>query len=114
MPTVGVGEAVFPVLTSELTVGNTRRERGPGGNHRSAFSAEVLSPSSRIQASFFYSVEKTGRGFAGHGLRPFGRISELRASADGFDKQILSRYQWPVHWYQPGQQQHRPTNDDFR
>ena len=85
MPTVGVGDAVYPVLTSELAVG-TPAENAAQGETTGAFSAQVLSPS-RIQASFFYSREDRAR---------FGGMdSALRENlsaglADGLDKAILS------------------------
>ena len=50
MPTVGVGEAVYPVLTSELSV-HTPAENAAAAETTGAFSADVLSPS-RLQASF--------------------------------------------------------------
>ena len=62
MPTVGVGEAVYPVLTTNADVG-TPAENAAQGETTGSFSAEVLSPS-RLQASFFYSREDRAR-FAG-------------------------------------------------
>ena len=53
MPTVGVGEAIFPVLTKQLDV-RTPAENADADETTGAFSAEVLSPA-RLQASFFYS-----------------------------------------------------------
>ena len=85
MPTVGVGEAVFPVLTSELTVG-VPAENDPQTETTGAFSAEVLSPS-RIQASFFYSREDRAR-FAGMDAALRENLSA--GLSDGFDKQILA------------------------
>ena len=58
MPTVGVGEAVYPVLTKELDV-RTPAENIAADETTGAFSAEVLSPS-RIQAAFFYSARGPG------------------------------------------------------
>ena len=67
MPTVGVGEAVFPVLTQNAVVGTpaenaipTGTGLGTEGETTGSFSAEVLSPS-RLQASFFYSREDAAR-----------------------------------------------------
>ena len=85
MPTVGVGEAVFPVLTSELSVG-TPAENAAQAETTGAFSAEVLSPS-RLQASFFFSHEDRAR-FA-------GMDSSLRENLsmglmDGLDKQVMA------------------------
>ena len=66
MPTVGVGESVFPVLTKELDV-RTPAENADAAETTGAFSATVLSPS-RLQASFFYSREDRAR-FSGWMLR---------------------------------------------
>ena len=62
MPRVGVGEAVFPVLTTNATA-HTPAENAAAAETTGSFSADVLSPS-RIQASFFYSREDRAR-FAG-------------------------------------------------
>ena len=67
MPTVGTGEAVFPVLTKALDV-RFPAENADADETTGAFSADVLSPS-RIQASFFYSREDRAK-FHGNGRRP--------------------------------------------
>ena len=85
MPTVGVGEAVFPVLTSELSVG-TPAENAAQTETTGAFSAEVLTPS-RIQSSYFYSVEDRSR-FAGMDAALRANLSA--GLSDGFDKEILA------------------------
>ena len=85
MPTVGVGEKVFPVLTSELSVG-TPAENAEQGETTGAFSADVLSPG-RLQASFFYSREDRAR-FAGMDAALRENLSA--GLADGLDKAILS------------------------
>ena len=85
MPTVGVGEAVFPVLTKELDV-RTPAENADADETTGAFSADVLSPS-RIQASFFYSREDRAR-FAGMDESLRENLSE--GLADGLDKQIIA------------------------
>ena len=85
MPTVGVGEAVFPVLVSELTVG-TPGEGASQSESMGMFSADVLSPS-RIQASFFYSREDRAR-FAGMDAALRQNLSD--GLADGLDKQIIA------------------------
>ena len=78
-PSVGVGERVYPVLTSELAVG-TPAENAAQAETTGAFSADVLSPS-RLQARFFYSredrsqVRRDGLGPAGE---PYPR-SERRS-----------------------------------
>ena len=85
MPTVGVGEAVFPVLTSTLTVG-TPAENADQDETTGSFSATVLS-ASRLQASFEYSREDRSR-FAGMDAALRSNLSE--GLADGLDKAILN------------------------
>ena len=85
MPTVGVGEAVYPVLTSVLDV-RTPAENADADETTGAFSADVLSPS-RIQASFFYSREDRAR-FAGMDESLRENLSE--GLSDGLDKAIIS------------------------
>ena len=51
MPTVGVGEPVFPVLTQNADA-HTPAENAAAAETTGSFSADVLSPA-RIQASFF-------------------------------------------------------------
>ena len=84
MPTVGVGESVFPVLTSKLVVG-TPAEGIEQAETTGSFSAEVLSPS-RIQASFEYSREDRAR-FAGMDAALRENLS--MGLADGLDFQVL-------------------------
>ena len=64
MPTVPVGEAVFPVLTKNADV-HTPAENAAAAETTGSFSAQVLSPS-RLQASFFYSRGKRS-------VRPWNR-----------------------------------------
>ena len=85
MPTVGVGEAVFPVLTTNATVG-TPVENAEQGETTGSFSAEVLSPA-RLQAAFFYSREDRAR-FAGMDASLRQNLSE--ALSDGLDKQVVA------------------------
>ena len=84
-PSVGVGEAVFPVLTGTLDVG-TPAENAAQSETTGAFSSAVLVPS-RIQASFFYSREDRAR-FAGMDAALRQNLSD--GLADGLDKEILS------------------------
>ena len=65
MPTVGVGDQVFPVLTSRPTVGGPHTDSSEVAETTGAFSAEVLSPG-RFQASFFWRRTDAAR-FAGLG-----------------------------------------------
>ena len=85
MPTVGVGDAVFPVLTTNATV-RTPAENADAAETTGAFSADVLTPS-RLQAAFFYSREDRAR-FAGMDMALRENLS--MALADGLDDQILS------------------------
>ena len=84
MPTVAVGEAIYPVLTTNAAAG-TPAENDPQTETTGAFSADVLTPS-RIQASFYYSREDRAR-FAGMDEALRTNLSD--ALADGLDKQIL-------------------------
>ena len=83
-PIVPVGDATFPVLTSDPAAG-TPAENASQSETTGAFSADVLTPG-RIQASFFWSREDAAR-MAGMGdaLREAlqGGIS------DKLDKEIL-------------------------
>ena len=85
MPTVGVGEAVFPVLSSELAVG-TPAENAEQDETTGAFTADVLSPK-RLQASFFYSREDRAR-FAG--MDSALRENLSMGLSDGLDEQIIA------------------------
>ena len=85
MPTVGVGEVVYPVLTSTLTVG-TPAENAAQAETTGSFSTSVLSPG-RLQSSYFFSREDKARfAFMEDSLR-----ENLTAGlSDGLDDQILS------------------------
>ena len=85
MPTVGVGEAVYPVLTTNATV-HVPAEGGAAAETTGSFSAEVLSPT-RLQASFFYSREDRAR-FAG--MDSALRMNLADALSDALDKEILA------------------------
>ena len=85
MPTVGVGETVFPVLTSELTVG-TPAENAEQAETTGAFSAEVLSPA-RLQASYFYSREDRARFMS---MDAALRENLSMGLSDGLDEQIIA------------------------
>ena len=85
MPTVGVGEAVYPVLTKKLDV-RTPAENADADETTGTFSADILAPS-RIQAAFFYSREDRAR-FAG--MDEALRMNLSEGLADGLDRQILA------------------------
>ena len=84
-PTVGVGESIYPVLSTSADAG-TPAENASQDETAGAFRADVLSPS-RIQASFFYSREDRAR-FAGMDSALRQNLSE--ALADKLDQQILN------------------------
>ena len=93
MPTVGVGEAVFPVLTTSAVVGVPAEGAIPAGTGidsegatTGAFSAEVLSPA-RLQASFFYTREDRARFM---GMDEALRMNLSDALSDKLDQQILA------------------------
>ena len=85
IPTVAVGEAVFPVLTTNADV-HTPAENAAAAETTGSFSADVLSPA-RLQASFFYSREDRAR-FSGMDAALRSNLSD--ALSDGLDKQILT------------------------
>ena len=85
MPTVGVGEAVYPVLSTSADAG-TPAEGAAQDETAGGFTADVLSPS-RIQASFFYSREDRAR-FAG--MDSALRMNLSDALSDKLDQQILN------------------------
>ena len=85
MPSVAVGEAVFPVLTTSADV-NVPAENADSAETAGAFSAEVLSPL-RLQASFRYSREDRAR-FTGMSEALRQNLSD--ALSDKLDQQILN------------------------
>ena len=85
MPTVPVGDAVYPVLGTNADVGRPA-ENASQAETTGSFSADVLSPS-RLQASFFYSREDRAR-FSGMDEALRSNLSD--ALSDGLDKQILA------------------------
>ena len=85
MPTVAVGDAVYPVLTTNADAG-TPAENAVQAETTGSFSASVLTPS-RIQASFFYSREDKAR-FSGMGEALRSNLSD--ALSDKMDQQILA------------------------
>ena len=84
-PTVPVGEAVFPVLSTNAAV-EVLAENDPGTETTGSFTADVLSPG-RLQASFFYSREDRAR-FAG--MDEALRMNLSDALSDKLDQQILA------------------------
>ena len=93
MPTVPVGEAVFPVLATNAVVGVPAEGVVPSGTGldtegatTGSFTADVLSPG-RLQAAFFYSREDRAR-FAG--MDAALRMNLSDALSDKLDQQILN------------------------
>ena len=85
MPTVAVGEAVYPVLTTNATA-HVPAENDAAAETTGAFSADVLSPS-RIQAAFFYSREDRAR-FSG--MDSALRENLSAALSDKLDQQVIN------------------------
>ena len=85
MPSVPVGEVVYPVLTSTLSA-EALAENAAGTETTGAFSGDVLTPS-RLQASFFYSREDRAR-FAG--MDDALRMNLSDGLGDALDNQILA------------------------
>ena len=83
-PVVPVGDATFPVLTSDPAAG-VPAENAAQSETTGAFSADVLTPG-RIQASFFWSREDAAR-MAGMGDAL--RDALQGGIADKLDKEIL-------------------------
>ena len=83
-PIVPVGDATFPVLTSDPAAG-TPAENAAQAETTGAFSADVLTPG-RIQASFFWSREDANR-FMGMGDAL--REALQGGIADKLDKEII-------------------------
>ena len=84
-PTVAVGDAVFPVLTTNATV-HTPDEGAEAAETTGAFLGDALTPK-RLQASFRYSREDRAR-FAG--MDSALRENLSMALGDGLDKQVIA------------------------
>ena len=84
-PVIGVGDATFPVLTSELSV-ETPAENATTTETTGSFSAELLSPK-RLSASFFFSREDRARMA---GLEESLRQNLSMGLMDGLDGEIIS------------------------
>ena len=85
MPTVPVGQALYPVLTKNAEV-KTPAESASAAETTGSFSAEALSPG-RLQAAFFYSREDRAR-FTGMGEALRQNLTE--ALGDALDKAIVA------------------------
>ena len=87
MPTVAVGDSVYPVLTSRPTVGGPHTDSTEVAETTGSFDAEVLTPS-RLQASFFYRRTDAAR-FAG--MAEALRMSLSAGLGEAMDKQVISQ-----------------------
>ena len=85
-PTVGAGDAVFPVITKRPTVGGPHTESEVVAETTGSFSADMLVPA-RLQASYFYRRTDAAR-FAGMSAALRENLS--MGLADGLDEQIIS------------------------
>ena len=85
MPTVGVGDSAYPVLTTGATAG-TPAEGAPQAESDGVFAAELLSPK-RIQASFRYSREDQAR-FVGMDQALRSNLAD--ALGDKLDAEIIA------------------------
>ena len=85
MPTVGVGEATYTVLTTGATV-HTPAKSADAAETTGAFSASVLSPK-RAQASFFWAIEDEAR-LAG--MEDALRTNLTQALSSKFDNILLN------------------------
>ena len=84
-PSVGVGEAVYTIITTAATPG-TPAKGANQAHSAAAFGTDVLAPK-RIQASLFYSIEDKAR-LSGMGEALRANLSD--ALADKLDDQILT------------------------
>ena len=85
-PTVGAGDAVYPVITSRATVGGPYTDSMSVSETTGAFSAELLKPE-RLQASYFYKRTDAAR-FSG--MSSALRENLSMALGDALDKEIVS------------------------
>ena len=86
MPSVGVGEAVYPVLTKDLDV-RTPAENADADETTGSFSADILSPSPAYRPRSS-TAGKTGRSFSGMDAALRENLS--MGLQDGYDDAILS------------------------
>ena len=84
-PTVGVGDATFPVLSTSAVV-RTPAEGAEAATSAGVISAELLTPS-RLQASMFSSREDFARFM---GMDASLRMNLSDALSDGLDKELIS------------------------
>ncbi|MCY3671327.1 MAG: hypothetical protein OXH14_09635 [Alphaproteobacteria bacterium] len=86
MPTVGVGDATFPVLTTNAAPG-TPAKGAAQAETTGAFTAELLTPG-RIQASFFYNREDRARFM---GMDEALRVNLSEALSDKLDAEVIAQ-----------------------
>ena len=86
MPSVAVGDAVYPVLTSRATVGGPHTDSTEVAETTGAFTADVLSPA-RLQASFTYRRTDAARF---RGMSEALRQNLNDALSDALDAQVIA------------------------
>lgn len=86
MPSVSVGDAVYPVLTSRATVGGPHKDSAEVAETTGSFEASVLAPE-RLQASFLYRRTDAAR-FAG--MSEALRMNLNDALSDALDAQVIA------------------------
>lgn len=86
-PTVGAGDAVYPVLTTRPTVHGPFTALETAANTTGAFTADMLVPS-RLQSAFFYRRSDAAR-FAGMGEAL--RLALSSGLSEALDKEIIDR-----------------------
>ena len=86
MPTVPVGDQVFPVLTNRPIVGGPHKDSTAVDETTGTFEAQTLDPS-RLQASFFYRRTDAAR-FAGMDSALRSALSD--ALGEALDKEVIA------------------------
>ena len=87
MPTVPVGDAVFPVLSTRATVGGPHKNSTSVDETTGAFTADALSPG-RLQASFVYRRSDAGR------MASMGEALRMALSSglsEAMDKEVIDQ-----------------------
>ena len=87
MPTVPVGAAVFPVLTSSPTVGGPHKDSSEVGETTGTFSTDTLQPS-RLQASFLYLRADASRL---EGMGEALRMALASALSEALDSKLIAQ-----------------------
>ena len=105
-PTVGVGDATFPVLSTSAVV-RTPAEGAEAATSEGVISAELLTPS-RLQASMFFSREDQARFM---GMDSALRMNLSDALSDQLDAEAISGSNGLVEFNEFEQQQRERRHD---